>query len=449
MTTLHGALFVIVATTVLYGIYTLAHIFNNSSIDPLMDHVENHVNYNPSPLNLAAIDFSLRLLEVVGRERTNVVFSPDVIAENLHLTYKASHNQTATQIEQMVIDPRRFKEVNVEDWFSGYSGLHSGVPCAGLIEEDSSIFGVKRSWSLAPEAEHRLDAWFERFMGISEGQIEERKQNKNSAFGYEMDTDWIKQNFTQHTRLGNMQWHVAYSRGDLLNLATEVYCQYSWAIGELREGGESVGLAPFRVNGETKMVPTVCVRKEHAAIVNDDRNVTAIRMSLRTIRDQVFWIVARKGESTDGQNGVKFSVEDMEHWRHYDMRFLYGPRGQPGDSTTRWKGIQHVHFPCFSFSSSIDLSRAFREMGADRVFDPRYADTFKPVGENAYVDRFESSLSIAVDEDGIGPAHTGDPVTQPLNCANPDLIVDHAFDFFLMDGHSVLLLGSVADPTVP
>jgi len=396
-------------------------------------------DFNPSSQDLAAIDFSLRLLESAGKEGENIVFSPLLISEGLDVIYKASRGETAAQIDRLLVDPSKFEGLEGAHVYSGGIFLESLVPGVRWIEPHSSIFGFERTLSLPPGGELKREDWF-RWSDATAREFEKGGTSQN------VDAAWLERSFTDQTRAGVTRLRIANDGVGLMGLETTLYASCQWSKHGIRKGAprEEIGLAPFNINGEIGMVPTVCTLNwgEYVASVNHDRAATAIRWTVKSSGDQEFWIVLGKTPPSNGRNDAEFSAEDVEHWTYID-KFAVSTE-IPGSGSTKWIRNRHVHFPRFTVSSETDLKKLCQDMGADRAFDPKFSDSVEFASEQAYVDQFYSALTISVDENGIGggPVSTA-AVTNVLTCESPELVVDRPFTFMQMNYHELLLIGRV------
>jgi hypothetical protein len=396
---------------------------------------------NPQPVDLAAIDFSLRFLNASSEGHMNSVFSPVLVSEGLHIVYKASRGKTATQIDRLLVDPVTFGGVEGRHVYYKAVPLESVVPGVDWIESHSNIFGFERTFSLPPGRDVKLDKWF--------------RWSDATALAFErgeswqgVDAAWLERSFTDQTRAGVTRLSIADDGASLMDLETILYSSSLWSWQGTHKRNLSAGpdLAPFHVNDITTMVPTVCTLNWDwsGALVNQDRTATVVRWNIWSAGGQQFWIVTDLHPSADESTAPLFSARDMEHWLYIEK---VGSSMMPGPNSTQWHRVHHVHFPRFTVSSEIDLKKICQAMGAGRAFDPKFSDSVEFAGEHAYVDQFYSALTISVDENGIGggPASTA-PVTNVLTCESPELVVDRPFVFMQTDFHELLLLGRIESP---
>ena len=399
---------------------------------------------NPQPVDLAAIDFSLRFLNASSEGHMNSVFSPVLVSEGLHIVYKASRGKTATQIDRLLVDPVTFGGVEGRHVYYKAIPLESVVPGVDWIESHANIFGFERTLSMPAGREVKLDDWF-RWSDATA-----RAFKKGESY-QGVEAAWLESSFTDQTRAGVTRLSMANDGAGLMDLETTLYASCRWSKHGIRRGAppQEIGLAPFNVGGEIKMIPTICTLnwEEYVATVNYDRAATAIRWTVRSAGDQSFWIVLGEAGPREASPVVELSAGDVEHWLYMDR--LRPSSDMPGSKTTRWLSVQHVHFPLFTVRSELDLKQICQELGADRAFSPEYSDSFKFAGKPAYVDEFYSALTISVDENGIGggPVSTV-PMTNMLTCEAPELVVNRPFVFMQTDFHELLLLGRIASPTV-
>ncbi len=399
---------------------------------------------NPQPVDLAAIDFSLRFLNASSEGHMNSVFSPVLVSEGLHIVYKASRGKTATQINRLLVDPVTFEGVQGRHAYYKVVPLESVVPGVDWIETHANIFGFERTLSMPTGREVKLDDWF-RWSDATA-----RAFKKGESY-QGVEAAWLESSFTDQTRAGVTRLSMASAGADLMDLETTLYASCRWPKHGIRRGAppQELGLAPFSIAGEIRMIPTICTLNwgEYVATVNYDRAATAIRRTVRSTGDQSFWIVLGEAGSREASPVAEFSARDMEYWNYID-KFAISTE-IPGSKTTKWRRVHHVHFPRFTVSSEIDLKKICQAMGAGRAFDPKFSDSVEFAGEHAYVDQFYSALTISVDENGIGggPASTA-LVTNVLTCESPELVVDRPFVFMQMDFHEILLLGRIESPAV-
>lgn len=407
---------------------------SDHSIDPAGYPDENR-DLNPSPTALAAIDFSLRFLQVSGQERTNTVFSPWLILRDLKLTFKASRGNTSSQLNRLLVEPNKFGGAYGSHVYGDYVHLYAIEPKVDWLTTRSGTFGAERTLSPDSLKHIRQVDWLLWLDEASSGQSDfERKK-----------VSWANDHFNLDSRVGFTRWSVADAKSSLVDLTTNLYCAYRWRMKKTGSRDVSVGLAPFLVNGEKEMIPTVCTLGWEGIYTVPGENTVSLRWRMNNSTTQDFWIVMNTDHHSDGSVKAQFTVEEMKEWLYIDNR--RPSITHPESKTTKWHSVGHVHFPCFAISSDIDVAQVCRKMGATNAFELRGDNSFKIAGRNAYVDKFESSVFIAADQNGLGSGSSNERKAQPLTCENPDLVIDQPFNFFLLDRYTFLLLGNVENPT--